>query len=664
MATTIKPLINTNNIIKQTNPIKSDIARVNLTATAIKSSLFKKNKITRESISKVRFFQSKRDQQVRRKEREDILESSGISGTTRRMKTIAEQSTRGFLGRILDFIGTLLVGWLVNNLPSIFTMASELIARIKRMFSLLTEFSQNLVNSFFNFGQLLGAVYKNISSFDFFDTSGRVERSLEDLQNNFSLMEQQFSEGFNLFTTSLGKGLIGGEDAAPFGTDYTETPGTSGVGTAEQQAMLKTIRYAEGTTSSYGTISGGDIVPELADGKLTVKEVIDLGNTSRLPSRYGGRKVNHKWSGATGAYQFMPDTLQGLVTNGVIGANELFTPQKQDELAIYLAKRRGVTDALLKKEGMSQKVSDLLAPEWASFPYSPKGGKSYYGQSYKPIGELQKIYNSSVKTLKNPSPVPSPNISTTVIDEINVSGPSGGTPTVGLSGGRGEFGAPRQGRIHEGIDIGTSGQKGYYVSFKKSGRVDFAKVAGAYGNTVDIITSDGTCYRFAHLAKIMVRRGESYNGQTIGEIGNTGSSPDIHLHYEVRPGGPYGKAIDPRPYLNLLSIGRKLAGQPGKPTQAVQAAQTTPVNTKLSSINQNLISSPQETPKLTSNVAYSPNENKLSRSGQKIIIIDDVQESSPQIISSGGSQSPPIIISQDSLNSFIKQKLFLDLAYT
>jgi hypothetical protein len=160
MANTIKPLINTKSIITQTKPIKRDIVKVNLIATKIKSSLFKRNKNTRESISKVKFFQSKRNQQVRRKEREDILESSGISGATRRMQTIATQSTRGFLGRILDFVGTLLVGWLVNNLPTIFTMASELIARIKRMFSLLMEFSQNLVSSFFNFGQLLDAVYK------------------------------------------------------------------------------------------------------------------------------------------------------------------------------------------------------------------------------------------------------------------------------------------------------------------------------------------------------------------------------------------------------------------------------------------------------------------------------------------------------------------------
>jgi hypothetical protein len=215
MALNLKPLINTKNIINQTKPIKRDIARINLVSSKIKSSLFKKNKFKRESISKFKFFQTKRDQQVRRKDQEDILEYSGITGAARRIENVVSKSTRGFLGRILDFVGTLLVGWLVNNLPKISTMASELITRIGRMVSLLGEFTQNLVSTFFNFGQLLDALYKNISSFDFFDTYGRVNQSLQDLQNNFSLMEQQFSEGFKILTESLGAQVPTPSPSAP-----------------------------------------------------------------------------------------------------------------------------------------------------------------------------------------------------------------------------------------------------------------------------------------------------------------------------------------------------------------------------------------------------------------------------------------------------------------
>jgi muramidase (phage lysozyme) len=161
--------------------------------------------------------------------------------------------------------------------------------------------------------------------------------------------------------------------------------------------MVETIAFAEGTSKSYGTISGGGVNKDLESGKLTVQQVIDLGNS------YGRPGSQHKWSGATGRYQFMPSTLGGLVAAGILKSNEAFTARKQDEAAIYLAKRRGVTAEMLKKEGMSQRVSDLLAPEWASFPYSPKGGKSFYGQSYKSIGSLQSTYK---KSLGNPPQAP------------------------------------------------------------------------------------------------------------------------------------------------------------------------------------------------------------------------------------------------------------------
>ena len=637
MANAIKPLINTQNIINQTKPIKRDIARVNLVATGIRSSLFKRNKFKRESISKFKFFQSKRDQQVRRKEREDILESSGISGATRRIQTIAAESTRGFLGRILDFIGTLLVGWLVNNLPSIFTMASELIARIRRMFSLLMEFSQNLVDTFFNFGQLLGAVYKNISSFDFFDTSGRVSQSLQELENNFSLMEQQFSEGFKLFTTSLGEGIEGGEDAAPFGTDYTQTPGTAGTGGRLQPIHKQALDIISGPESGgdYNAMNNG----QAGDRPGGSKKWLGKNLTDMTIGEVKNYQNNKKTLWAAGRYQFIPGSLPVAQKGAGLKDTDKFDQNNQDLMGI----------ALLKIQG-------------------PGAWTKYSSYTKKEIDIMYKAKDTPLATAPPRPTSPTPNIPTTVIDEINVSGPSGGTPTVGLSGGGGEFEAPRAGRIHEGIDIGTSGQKGYYVSFRKSGKVIFAGVAGGYGNTVDIITSDGTCYRFAHLAKMMVRNGESYNGQTIGEIGNTGSSPDIHLHYEVRPGGPYAAPINPRPYLNLLSIGRKLTGQPAKAPQ--QTAQATPISAaspvagNLSTINQSVISSSQETPKIASRTTYSPSEIKSSKSGQKIIIIDDVQQSAPQVVSGGGSQPPPVIVVQDSLNSFIKSKLFLDLAYT
>jgi len=199
-----------------------------------------------------------------------------------------------------------------------------------------------------------------------------------------------------------------------------------------------------------------------------------------------------------------------------------------------------------------------------------------------------------------------------------------------------------RGGSHKGIDIGTNHQKGYYVSLKLSGTVDYIGWDKyGYGNFVDI-KSGNTIYRFAHLAKVMVKRGQPYNGETIGEIGTTGRSSSEHLHYEVRING---KDVNPKPYLGLLSIGRQLTGLAGQPAQiaAPTPAQITPSGT-------------QQRRQASQQLAQQP-------AGPIIIIIEE--EPPPQSqgsIGGGGAMMIPIVINP--LNSFITKKLLLDLAYT
>jgi hypothetical protein len=200
-----------------------------------------------------------------------------------------------------------------------------------------------------------------------------------------------------------------------------------------------------------------------------------------------------------------------------------------------------------------------------------------------------------------------------------------------------------RGGRHKGIDIGTNYQKGYYVSLKLSGTVDYIGWDKyGYGNFVDI-KSGNTIYRFAHLAKVMVKRGQPYNGETIGEIGTTGRSSGEHLHYEVRING---KDVNPRPYLGLLSIGRQLTGLAGQP---VQIAAPTPAQ----------ITSPgtQQRRQASQQLAQQP-------AGPSILIIEEDPPTPQPQVSAGGGGAMMIPIVINPLNSFITKKLLLDLAYT
>ena len=173
-----------------------------------------------------------------------------------------------------------------------------------------------------------------------------------------------------------------------------------------QQALLDTIAYAEGTEGSYGTIYGGAVVPELAAGELTVQEVLDMQKTGKVRGRDAGYKKDGYDSDATGRYQFMSYVLEEEIEKQGISLSEKFTPELQDRLILgRIARMRGVTAEMIEKEGLSENVIDRLAPEFASFPnlFGPDAqgrtgtNTSYYGQGGKTKEDLMQMYDQNLK---------------------------------------------------------------------------------------------------------------------------------------------------------------------------------------------------------------------------------------------------------------------------
>ncbi len=100
--------------------------------------------------------------------------------------------------------------------------------------------------------------------------------------------------------------------------------------------------------------------------------------------------------------------------------------------------------------------------------------------------------------------------------------------------------------FHEGIDIAA--RKGTPVKSARSGHVVYAtnKISG-YGNMVIVQHADSFSTVYAHLTKILVKKGQFVSrSQLVGTVGRTGRSTGHHLHFEVRSSR---RPIDPMPVL-------------------------------------------------------------------------------------------------------------------
>lgn len=110
------------------------------TASDIAQQTNENNKFKRTLIGNDEKYFTKRRENARRIQREDELEASTTQGVAKRQGALVSRSTKGFLGRILDFFGIVLIGWFVNNLPGIIKAIQGLINRIRKLTTILTNF--------------------------------------------------------------------------------------------------------------------------------------------------------------------------------------------------------------------------------------------------------------------------------------------------------------------------------------------------------------------------------------------------------------------------------------------------------------------------------------------------------------------------------------------
>jgi muramidase (phage lysozyme) len=154
----------------------------------------------------------------------------------------------------------------------------------------------------------------------------------------------------------------------------------------KEKALLNTISFAEGNPG-YNTWFGHQNFGGDLSGR-TIDQMHDLQGDflkAGLGQFDGGN------SAAVGKYQFT-HLKEHAHRMGADTSKQMFTPEFQDQLALFLAREKGVTPELLRSEGLSDDVINKLSPVWASFP-----GNSY-GQPTKTNSTLRGVFNQSKNT--------------------------------------------------------------------------------------------------------------------------------------------------------------------------------------------------------------------------------------------------------------------------
>lgn len=601
-----------------------------------------------------------RDREEERKRRDEakseLTAQSIVTKEGGSQQLVSSGSSSGFLERIIGFLGYLSAGWILRNLPTWIAMGKEFMARINLAGKILSDSLGSMIDIFGGIGSLLSAYAQNLASFDFLDTQNRVKTAMIDLNTSFGNFQSSMEQALGLITTPLTEGKYSGENVPSLGSEsqdqgaYTEpgtpyTPSSGNMSENQKQALNILSKYESASAGGYNAvnqigIAGGRGVSGFSgdfrkmpqhNGKsltdMTIAEIMSL--QAPRPGMSNREWISQGRLHAVGRYQFIGNTLPGVVKRAGIPTTAKFTPEVQDLLALQYLKEAGIgawigpSDRATRQERaiieQARREPINFRPSISSGPQQTSGQLTTQGQSTRATPLSAKV------------------------------------PPLFKGQGIGA------GRNHMGRDIATEAGTAL-IAFTDGTIVQTGFDSGGYGYYVIWKDSSGVEHLYGHmLENPSFNRGQIVKrGTILGRVGSTGRSSGPHLHWEISPrinevGYKRSNAIDPLSYgfsMNLPfapkvsrgEIGKNILGETTSSGQIVPQAQISP-----SSTQQRAGVAPGITP---------------DRRPQDIMVYQPANQQNI-ITSSGGSAAPlsTPINDFDLLNNFIKNKLLLDLAY-
>ena len=203
----LKSSISLNSIRDSVTSFGKGISQSISKANEIVKQTRKSNVFKRTLIGKDNEYFRKRRENIRRKDREDELEASGVKGAAKAQGNVVSKSVKGLLGRVLNFFGIILLGWLLNTLPGILKSIGNLIKKIQKLIGILTNFVDGVKDFLVGMGQGIAQIFASLPKFDFNQGKQEADKASKSLEGGLNLAREDFRQSARDFGNPAGLGL-------------------------------------------------------------------------------------------------------------------------------------------------------------------------------------------------------------------------------------------------------------------------------------------------------------------------------------------------------------------------------------------------------------------------------------------------------------------------
>ena len=184
----------------------------------VKKAVIKKRKINKETFMSKDRAQKKKLERDKRKQEEELLEKRN-----KKEKKPSPQKTMkkggGILQKIIDFISTILIGWVVVNLPKIIDTVKGVIKKIKDIYNNITGFFSSFGEFLSGIKNIVGSTLDKIKDIDFTNIGEKIKEKITGLKDVFKNLIANIGKGLGILKSKknqdpekLAKSGFGGDE--------------------------------------------------------------------------------------------------------------------------------------------------------------------------------------------------------------------------------------------------------------------------------------------------------------------------------------------------------------------------------------------------------------------------------------------------------------------